>query len=101
VQNLCYQSARVAETLFRVLQITLFYLIMPGARWAIDQLNKDNRIEVYYAVEIVDISQLDLETMTIRYEVKDFLLSISESHPLILKWQNNCLYCYKTELNFI
>jgi len=37
-----------------------------GARWAIDQLNENDKIDVYYAVEIVDISKVDVDTMSVR-----------------------------------
>jgi hypothetical protein len=40
--------------------------LLKGTRWAIEQLATGNQIEVFYSIEIVDISKVDVDTMSIR-----------------------------------
>jgi hypothetical protein len=40
--------------------------LLKGARWAIEEFAEGDQIEVYYSIEIVDISKVDVETMSIR-----------------------------------
>lgn len=39
---------------------------IPGSRWSLEQKDK---IDVYHAIEIVDISKVDVDTMSIRIEI--------------------------------
>jgi hypothetical protein len=40
--------------------------LLKGSRWAIEEFAEGDKIEVYYSIEIVDISKVDVETMSIR-----------------------------------
>jgi hypothetical protein len=40
--------------------------LLTGVRWAIEEFAEGDQIEVYYSIEIVDISKVDVDTMSIR-----------------------------------
>jgi hypothetical protein len=40
--------------------------LLTGVRWAIEEFAEGDQNEVYYSIEIVDISKVDVDTMSIR-----------------------------------
>ncbi len=46
-----------------------FYFVSFRSRWSVEQRKKSEMIQVYHAIEIVDISKVDLETMSVRIEI--------------------------------